>query len=364
MQFSLKTLLSVSAVSLFLGNGFAQDPNYWVFLAFGQSNMEGNPRIEEVDRGEVSERFQFMSAVDCPAQNRTAGEWSVATPPLCRCGTGLNPCDYFGRTLVDSLPEEITIGIINVAVAGCAIEMFDKDRYQTYVQNQADWLKNIANEYGGNPYGKLVELAKEAQKVGVIKGFLLHQGESGSSTNNWAGEVQIIYDNLIEDLGLETGIPLLVGDLVNSSNMIKNLPQSMDNAYIISSDNLSSGDNLHFDAVSIRTFGARYAEKYLELIEDEQIISVSPKSSYQGYSFSHIVINPSRKLSLSFDIPVSDLVTVVIHNMAGKEIKTLTSQVYSAGKHELVLNKDGLPGGMFIIKMKSGEYSNQFRVSL
>jgi hypothetical protein len=31
-------------------NAFSQDPNFYVFLSFGQSNMEGFPGIEEQDR--------------------------------------------------------------------------------------------------------------------------------------------------------------------------------------------------------------------------------------------------------------------------------------------------------------------------
>lgn len=36
------------------------------------------------------------------------------------------------------------------------------------------------NAYGGWPYGKLVEMARLAQQEGVIKGILLHQGESNN----------------------------------------------------------------------------------------------------------------------------------------------------------------------------------------
>ena len=40
------------------------------------------------------------------------------------------------------------------------------------------WQINSVNAYGGNPLARLLECAKEAQKSGVIKGILLHQGES------------------------------------------------------------------------------------------------------------------------------------------------------------------------------------------
>jgi len=62
---------------------------------------------------------------------------------------------------------------------------------------------NTINEYGGNPYGRLIEIAKLAQKDGVIKGILLHQGESNAGDNAWPLKVKGIYDNLIKDLNLK-----------------------------------------------------------------------------------------------------------------------------------------------------------------
>ena len=56
--------------------------------------------------------------------------------------------------MVDNLPEEVKVGTITVAVGGASIDLFDKDKYQAYLNdaNTADWLRNYAKEYGGNPY--------------------------------------------------------------------------------------------------------------------------------------------------------------------------------------------------------------------
>ena len=95
------------------------------------------------------------------------GEWYKAVPPLCRCHfTGLTPCDYFGRTLVANLPQDIRVGVINVAVGGCHIDLFDKDKYATYLPTQPDWMKSSASFYDGNPYGRLLEMARKAQTTG------------------------------------------------------------------------------------------------------------------------------------------------------------------------------------------------------
>jgi Carbohydrate esterase, sialic acid-specific acetylesterase len=113
-------------------NVFARDTNFWIFLCFGQSNMEGFPRIEEPDKSGVDDRFQVFATVDFPKQNRTKGNWYSAVPPLCRPSTGLCPADYFGRTMISNLPPSIRVGVVHVSVAGCKIELFERETFQSY----------------------------------------------------------------------------------------------------------------------------------------------------------------------------------------------------------------------------------------
>ena len=276
-KMKIKLSLFVLVGLLFLNmNAFSQDKNFQIYLCFGQSNMEGNAKIEPQDTT-VDSRFQVLATVDCPKWNRTKGNWYTAVPPLCRCGTGLTPVDYFGRTLVANLPKKIKVGVINVAVAGCKIELFDKDNFQTYTPGVASWMTNIIKEYDGNPYAKLVEMAKLAQKKGVIKGILLHQGESNTNDTLWTRKVKVIYDNLLKDLGLKpNSIPLLAGEVVNAdqggacasmNKIIATLPQIIPNSYVISSAGCPSAkDHLHFLAEGYRTLGTRYGEQMLSIL--------------------------------------------------------------------------------------------------
>ena len=132
----------------------AQDPNFHIFLCFGQSNMEGNARVTDAEREGVSPNLLMMAPVDFPKMDRKKGEWYVAVPPICRENTGLTPADWFGRTLLENLPEGHKVGLINVSVAGCKIEAFMRDEAEEYAKTGAQWLKNIMDIYGGNPnYG-------------------------------------------------------------------------------------------------------------------------------------------------------------------------------------------------------------------
>lgn len=257
----------------------AQDKNFYIFLAFGQSNMEGFPGLEEQDKGPVDKRFQVMAAVDFPNPPREKGHWYTAIPPLARPGNGIGPSDYFGRTLVAHLPANVRVGVINVSVAGCKIEMFDRDHYTSYAETAPSWMKNIIAAYGGNPYQRLVEMAKLAQKDGVIKGILLHQGESNTNDKEWPKKVKGVYDNLIQDLNLKPEeVPLLAGELVDAEQhgacasmnaIIDDLPKTIPNAYVISSSDCPCRpDHLHFTPAGYRTLGTRYGEKMLTLLKD------------------------------------------------------------------------------------------------
>jgi len=255
----------------------APDPNFHVFLAFGQSNMEGFPGIEEQDKVGVDKRFQMLAAVDFASLGRKKGEWYDAIPPLCRSSTGLCPVDYFGRTMVAGMPEKSRVGVINVAVAGCKIELFDKDSYEAYAATAASWMTSIIKDYGGNPYQYLVDMGKLAQKKGVIKGILLHQGESNTNDKEWPRKVRKIYTDLIKDLNLKAGeVPLLAGETVNAdqqgstasmNTIIAELPGALPNSYVISSKGCECrSDHLHFTAAGYRELGKRYGQKMLELM--------------------------------------------------------------------------------------------------
>lgn len=269
--FTILTCLGVTA------DTFAQDPNFYIFLCFGQSNMEGAARIEPQDLEGVSPRFLLMPAVDDPARNRKMGEWCQALPPLCRPNTGLTPVDYFGRTLTENLPENIRVGVIHVAIGGIRIEGFMPEGMEEFVKTAPGWMTGMLQAYDNNPYKRLVTLAKKAQKDGVIKGILMHQGESNTGDPEWANKVQNVYDHLLGDLQLKPEeVPLLAGEVVQANGegqciamnkQIDELPKTLHTSQVISSTGCSNGpDKLHFDAAGYRELGRRYGEKMLELM--------------------------------------------------------------------------------------------------
>lgn len=253
-------------------NAFSQDSNFHIYLCFGQSNMEGQGVIEEQDLA-VDSRFQVMQTKDCSNLGRTKGAWYPAVPPLCHCESGLGPADYFGRTMVENLPDSIRVGVIVVAIGGCDIRLFNKGLYPEYDSAYGNWFVDLIESYGGNPYGHLIQLALQAQQEGVIKGILLHQGETNEGDEQWPSYVKVIYENMLTDLSLNAeSVPLLAGEMVYAeqggvcagmNSIVATLPETIPSAYVISSKDCPAKDRAHFNSEGYRELGRRYAVQML-----------------------------------------------------------------------------------------------------
>jgi alpha-L-fucosidase 2 len=273
-----RILFALTALLGLMPTAHAQDPNFHIFLCFGQSNMDGAGKIEDQDKTGVDNRFQLLAAMDFPELDRKQGQWSPAVPPLCRPSSGIGPTDYFGRTLLERLPPGAKVGVVVVAVPGCDIKLFDKVAYTSLLDDKREWMVNFLREYDNNPYARLVETAKLAQKDGVIRGILLHQGETNTGQADWPLKVKAVYDSLLADLSLTAeNVPLLAGEVVGADQngtcaamnpIIAKLPETIPTAHVVSSKGCeASPDRVHFTAAGYREFGRRYAKAMLPLLE-------------------------------------------------------------------------------------------------
>lgn len=310
------------------------DPNFHIFLCFGQSNMEGNARIQEQDRQYVNPRFQMMAATDFKNMNRKMGKWYTAYPPLCRENTGLTPADYFGRTLVEYLPEETRVGVINVSIGGCDVKAFMKDCIEEYAKNAPKWMIPMLAAYNDNPYQRLVEMGRIAQKDGVIKGILFLQGENNNGQEDWVFKVKSIYDDLIKDLNLNAGdVPFIAGEVVNGdrggtcslhNRQINRLPEVIPGAMVVSSSQCTQNwDYLHFDAAGYRKLGRRFAATYLSRVMPEAKVS-------DGTEFVSSVTSPlihaDGKVTFALSAPQAKEV-----KLAGQWGETVSMEKNTAG---------------------------------
>lgn len=253
------------------------DPNFYIYLCFGQSNMEGNAQWEAVDNT-VDSRFKMLATTKFDSPARILGGWYTAKPPIVSPVGKLGPTDYFGRTMVAALPKEVKVGVVAVAMGGSPIEMFDKDKcLQKLEDNPNEWWAIITrNHYGGNAYQRLIDMGRKAQEKGVIKGILLHQGCSNNGDPNWPKNVKKIYNDMLTDLGLSANdVPLFVGETLREdqggvcwghNTVIATMPKVVPTSHVIHSNGCPGNDTdpWHFCAAGYRTMGKRYAYAALQ----------------------------------------------------------------------------------------------------
>jgi len=289
-----------------VGDQVVEEPNFHVYIAFGQSNMQGPGIIREQDKEGISDRYRILNVVDgrYAGEDRIAGQWYKAVPPLIIPDSslthwtgsftiGLSPADYFGRTLADNTPEHITIGVVAVANGDMALAAFHKTKADDYYKRigtlpnrpsdtEMQGMNRYKNAGYADMYDAVIKNARIAQETGIIKGIIVHQGESGPGLSGvaWADLLKDIYDDMLSDLGLApNSIPILLGQTWNggsgntggalaSDSVIQTV---LPNAWIISSTGCTGRtgqgqpDNIHFGSEGLQLLGTRYAEKMLEL---------------------------------------------------------------------------------------------------
>ncbi|HKO47764.1 MAG TPA: sialate O-acetylesterase [Polyangiaceae bacterium] len=237
------------------GTPSGADPKFLIFLLLGQSNMVGQPQPQSQDQ-QQDPRIKVLAYDNCTNVNRKYNQWYPASPPLHQCDAGVGPGDYFSKTLIQSLPEGYTIGLVPNAVNGAPIDLIRKGVPRTGYMLPPD-------NHWATGYDWVLSRAREAQKVGVIRGILFHQGESDREQAAWVDKVKGLVKDLRTDLGIGD-VPFLAGELYYNgcckahNPLIKQVTDSVTNGFLISASGLNGVDQYHFDLAGQRELGKRY----------------------------------------------------------------------------------------------------------
>ena len=354
-----RSLLPAFVVAATVSLSFAQDPNLHIYLAYGQSNMSGQADVTAADRAE-DPRFLVLRAAN--HSNQKVGEFYPAAPPMGHSASKVGIVDIFGRKMVKELPDSIKIAVANIAIGGQSIDLFDKDRNKTYVQNAKNkgdtWWIQYLDEYGGDLYKRIVEMGKIAKEKGVIKGFLFHQGEADYQMNDWPKRVKKVYDDLIKDLGLDsTKVPILVGELATTAaggdlgwrnSAVAEAARLIPNGHLISAEGCPAlkepNYTLHFTRKGYEAFGERYAEKMLELLKKAEPEVPPVDTSAKGTAVA-VADSSVKDSSVSVaDTSVADTSTTAIHNSKSTELAIRYSSknnghlIYDEKRHKVFIS--------------------------
>jgi hypothetical protein len=230
----------------------AERQGFQLYLLVGQSNMAGRGRIESQDLA-INPRVLSLDA---------NGRWVVAMDPLhtdkpAVAGVGLGTT--FGKVMAEANPG-VVIGLIPCAVGGTTV---------------SQWQKGAPPV---EPWGKLYEnailRARLAQRDGVLKGILWHQGEGDTSSAGIAAYRERL-TRLVADFRADLeapDVPFVAGMLgvwdperhggrQAFNENLAGIGDWFPRAAVVGSEGLEhGGDGTHFGSAALREFGRRYAE--------------------------------------------------------------------------------------------------------
>jgi hypothetical protein len=130
-----------------------------------------------------------------------------------------------------------------------------------------------------HPYDDMLKRMQEAQKSGVLKGILWHQGESDrGSAAQYPAWLTGLIERLRKDLRAPEA-PFVASELTafkpDGAEAVKKFNESIQGLTgkvkkyaCVSAEGLDhKGDQLHYNAESARTLGVRFAEKMIGLLK-------------------------------------------------------------------------------------------------
>lgn len=277
------------------GTGGSSEPEFHIYLAVGQSNMQGAAHVPA--EPPFHERVQVLQSETCPASdghNHPYGEWREMFVPIVMCkeGTrplpgggpeapiGLGPSDSFAVAMAEASGPNVTIGIIGAAHGDTSID-------QHLPGCMSNCLPSWGNNINGAPvingttplFDWVVDLAKKAQETGEIKGIIFHQGENDAGQASWPGRVNEYVTALRTELGLDPAeVPFVAGELPRTGGsaashnpLVQQIPDVVENGHYVSSGPMQDGtvlgdrgDGIHWSTESVIEMGKRYADKMLE----------------------------------------------------------------------------------------------------
>lgn len=223
-----------------------------LFILLGQSNMAGRASIEKQDSLPL---FMVKILTD-------KGKFEIAKNPLNRYSNIRKKLALqklgLGYTFAKRLSEEYqdTIFLIVNARGGTALEKF---------------MRNDSTGYYEMTIFRIKQALKERPDL-KLSAIIWHQGESNRVCyKDYLKHLRILVDDYRRDLNAPE-LPFIVGEIgrwnqtyVNIVKQIVMIPDSISNAYLVSSEGLENIDDFHFDSNSQRLLGNRYAEKYIEI---------------------------------------------------------------------------------------------------
>ncbi len=244
---------------MFINDGLTKiEGETHAFLMLGQSNMAGRGEFSDVEP--IVNRNCYMLRM---------GRWQKMSEPINPDRGVFSGKFHSGVSLGASFADDVSrtlgwrVGLIPCADGGTKL---------------AQWMP------GEILFDHAVMMAGLAARTSKIEGILWHQGGSDCSS---AEDVDAYAENFIKMIAtlreaLGGDLPLMIGEVPERTDerwgmreraprlngIFKTLASELPNAVLVPAADLAlKPDGLHFNSVSLRLLGSRYARAYMDLIK-------------------------------------------------------------------------------------------------
>jgi hypothetical protein len=254
----LVSFLFLSANVFSFGQSFGDRKKVQIYLLVGQSNMAGRGQVEDID-STTHPRILMLNKQEA---------WVPAREPLAfdkPAVVGVGPGYAFAREIANADRSSSYICLVPSAVGGSRIDVWKPGAYDSATKT--------------HPYDDAIRRAKTALQSGELKGIIWHQGESDANpalSASYENKLRELIQRFRTDLDAPS-VPFILGEIgdfkpgenkhipvINS--IIRTVAHSTKNAGLAESAGLThKGDFTHFDAVSARELGKRYAAAFLSI---------------------------------------------------------------------------------------------------
>ncbi|MHA8099420.1 sialate O-acetylesterase [Aquirufa aurantiipilula] len=224
------------------------DPNFHIYILMGQSNMAGRGEMVEPYSSQHHERVWMFTA-----QN----QFVLAKHPMHfdkPSVVGVGPGISFGIEMAQQSPS-VKIGLVPCAVGGSSINSWVIHGYDEATKT--------------HPLDDAHQRILAAQKMGVIKGILWHQGESDSEISKRDGYVDKLHALItqIRHISQDASLAFVLGELgyfnqnyLDFNQLLSSFNAPNQHTSLVSAQDLrAKSDQIHFDSQSATELGKRYA---------------------------------------------------------------------------------------------------------
>ena len=172
-----------------------------------------------------------------------------------------------------------------------------------------------------------------------INGVVQLEWHTSTETNNYGFEIQKRYENTsFEKIGFVTG-------------------------------NRTTSNGIDYSFIDDDLLASRiyYRLKQLDFNGDfeyseEIMVDVPSLSDYQLFQNYPNPFNPGT--SIKYSVPVQSKIKIALYDIIGNEIRTLYEGVQKTGVHEITLNADHLPSGIYFVSMTAENFSKAIKITL